>query len=229
MRRLALLLLLLPLPARALDVGAFATAPEADSWELVHEEDGVKVFTKAIPGSPVYGLRTDGLIDAPIGKVAQVLFDHARAAEWVERLVEERLIRFEPDGDYLEYNHFRLPFPFTDRDYLTKVHLGVDGAKRTLSLTTHSVEDPAVPTKDNVRGGLQSVYLLESVEGGARTRLQVLYLMDPHGNVPAFVVNFFQKSWPVSTYQGIRKQARRNDLRTPERFRPVVVALGGQP
>jgi hypothetical protein len=43
------------------------------------------------------------------------------------------------------------------------------------------------------------------------------------------VVNFFQKAGPVSTYQGIRKQSRRDDLRTPERFRSVVEALSSKP
>ena len=78
----ALALALNPGPQR------FDLAPKEDGWEQVRDQDGVQVFTKAIPGSSVYGLRSTGLIDAPVVQVARLLLDSKHMAQWVERLAE---------------------------------------------------------------------------------------------------------------------------------------------
>ncbi len=230
MRRTALVLFALAWPAatQALDSAAFDISAEARGWQQVRDSDGVKIYTKAIPGSPVFGLRADGIIDAPVERVAMVMLNHDRAKEWVDRLVDEHVVKHAGPFEYEEYNHFKLPFPFSDRDYLTRVVMRVDPAATSLSLDSASVDDPDGPVADAVRGQIQSAYLLTPLEGKAKTRLQVLYLMDPKGSVPTWIVNIFEKDWPVSTYQGIRRQAKRPDLTEPERFKAVFDGLRGK-
>lgn len=200
--------------AQALDVHILDGDPATDGWELVRDQEGVKVFTKDRPDSPVHGLRADGVVDAPLERVAQVFFDHARAPEWIDRMQDEHVVRFLGDADYVEYNRIALPFPLSDRDYVTQVHVAIDGDRRALAMTSASIEAPDIASP-GVRGSLDTAYLLSSVDGGKRTRIQVLYFMNPNGYVPAWVVNLFQKSWPLATFRGIRKQLGRADLRDP--------------
>lgn len=222
------LVLLVPLRASALDVSDLERAPESDGWVLVRDQEGVKVWTRELEGSSIHGLRSDGIVDAPLARVAQVFFDHQRAPEWIDRMADEHVVRFEGDDAYIEYNRIKLPFPLSDRDYVTRVHLAVDPARQVVALTSSSIDAADLPSPC-VRGTLQTAYLLSAVEGGARTRIQVLYLMDPNGFVPHWVVNLFQKSWPIATFRGIRRQLLRSDLREPPlpRFREVLRLLRG--
>jgi hypothetical protein len=38
--------------------------------------------------------------------------------------------------------------------------------------------------------------------------------MDPKGAIPAWVVKFFQKSWPLNTFQGIAMPSEFKDVLT---------------
>ncbi|MBS2027006.1 MAG: hypothetical protein JST54_03795 [Deltaproteobacteria bacterium] len=222
----ALLVTLVAKPARAVDVAVFDAEPIAAGWEQVRDQDGVKVYTRKTEGTSLYALRSDGVVDAPLDKVAQVFFDHARTPEWIDRMADEHVVRFLGATEYVEYNRVNLPFPFSDRDYVTRVHVHVDTARNRLEMTSSSIDAPDLPSTC-VRGSLETAYVLSSVDGGAHTRIQVLYLMDPNGALPHWVVNIFQKSWPLATFRGIRKQLLKPDLREPplQQLRDVVSQL----
>ncbi|MBI3541956.1 MAG: hypothetical protein HY075_01595, partial [Deltaproteobacteria bacterium] len=73
-------------------VASAATAPEP-SWEKIKDtDDGIVVFSREVPGSSVMAFKGNGVVDAPIAKVASALFDPARAKEWVLNLEETRRV-----------------------------------------------------------------------------------------------------------------------------------------
>src|SRR4051812_47309770 len=52
------------------------------NWEKTGGSDGIETFKRDIPGSDIIAMRGQGIIDAPIGRVAQVIFDIPRSPEW---------------------------------------------------------------------------------------------------------------------------------------------------
>jgi hypothetical protein len=46
--------------------------------------------------------------------------------------------------------------------------------------------------------------------------------LDPKGFIPSWIVNFFQKSWPLHTFEAIRIQAAKPDISMPDEFRDVL-------
>ena len=50
----------------------------------------------------------------------------------------------------------------------------------------------------------------------------VLERHDPHGALPGWLVNMFQKGWPEQTFEGIRRQAAKPDITMPAEFRDVL-------
>ena len=203
----------------------FELAPKDDGWTQVRSDQDVVVFSKAFPGSGVYGLRSDGVIDAPLIRVVALMLDLKHMSQWVDRLAEERMVRQLDAMSYVEYNHFRLPLILSDRDFLTKVQIKLLPEARSFAMEAHTTEDELQPVGDPVRGELHSYYLMTAIEGGAKTRLQVIYVMDPKGSIPQFVVNSYSKDWPVGTYVGIRKRAKSDAVREPEEFKVVFDAL----
>jgi hypothetical protein len=45
---------------------------------------------------------------------------------------------------------------------------------------------------------------------------------DLKGLLPAWVVNFFQRSWPLTTFEAVRKQAAKPDIGMPAEFRNIL-------
>jgi START domain len=195
-------------------------------WEKVRETDGITVYRSKVPGTSVLAFKGDGRVDVPLLKVAHVIIDPARGPEWVDSLAESRVLREISELEFLEYDRFAMPFLVKDRDFVSRVTVEPHPATQDIVVRFVSVEDSAMPpTKRNVRGDLvYSVFRLRP-EGEGATRVEAEILCDPKGSLPKWLVNLFQKSWPVKTLQALRRQAARDDV-TPH---PVLQRLWIQP
>jgi hypothetical protein len=203
-----------------------ATHAIADDWKEVQDTDGVKVYSRALPDRAIRSVKGTGIVDAPVMKVALVLLDDDRAPEWVDSLAEARVVRRVGPGEYIEYNHVKMPFIVSDREFVTNVTMSVDREKRVVVMrSVPAAESEVKKTPAWVRGELSALYVLESIDEGKRTRLTVEVDADPRGALPPFIVNFFQKDWSRDTIKGIRSQAKKPDLKPPEAFAEFLATV----
>jgi hypothetical protein len=194
-------------------------------WELVDQGNEMVLYEREVPGSDVIAFKGEGILDAPIARVASVILDNEHAHEWVDSLEESKIVRRISPTEYVEYNHIGTPFVMKDRDFVSRVKMEIDAAARTLSLVYQSADDPAAPKTDNIRGELKHCrFLLRSLDGGKRTSLLAEVHADPRGSVPKWIVNMFQRAWPKDTFKGIKKQLeKRSEI--PTAFADVIAKL----
>jgi hypothetical protein len=203
-----------------------AVAAGAAEWVKINEKEGVVVHKKEVPGSDLLAFMGHGTVDASILRVASVIFDTTRAPEWMEDLVESRLIRWLSPGEFIEYDHIGTPFVMKDRDFLSKVALRIDTDKKQMVFQYRSTDDSAVPPTSYVRGDLMNTtFTLTSVGQGAKTDIYGEIHCDPKGSVPKWLVNFFQKDWPVQTLVNLRKQVRKADIKDDPRISELLKGI----
>lgn len=203
------------LPAvESLTLSHDSKSKHGDDWEKLGYEDGITVYRKEVPGSPILAFKGTGVINAPIAKVANILLDTQRAPEWADSLAESKVIKWiSKPLEYVEYNHVDTPFLMKDRDFVSLVKVEPDPALGTLAIHYEADDTAVKPVEGTIRGDLsRTSFLLTSVESGARTWLEAQVYCDPKGSVPKWIVNFFQKSWPHNTIQSIRLQAAKVDV-----------------
>jgi hypothetical protein len=195
----------------------------ADDWMPISSVRGVTIYRRELPGSHLTAMKGTGTIEAPVWKVASILLDTQRAREWVDSLKESRVLRRLAPDRYIEYNHVGGPLLMKDRDFVSEVHITVDPRTSTFDLAYQPASDPDAPTTHNVRGELLSGrFEATSVDPDKRTTLTVELQIDPKGFIPAWIINFFQKSWPLHTFDAIRAQAAKPDIAMPEAFIDVL-------
>jgi hypothetical protein len=199
-----------------------AAAP--GDWRFMNEIDGVKVYSRRSPDSPIVSMRGTGVIDAPLTKVAIVLLDDARVPEWTPD-VEARVVRVVNPMEYIEHNIVKMPPLVRDRDFVNVVYLAADREHRRATIISLPAEDPAVPPNKRVRGVLSAEYELSEIDGGTRTSLTVTMHTDPKGALPAWLVNYFAREWPGEALRGIRKQSAKTDLVMPKEFSEFAAQL----
>jgi hypothetical protein len=212
-----------PLPAPA----PAPAQPQPVPWEKIDDDDGIAVYRREVPGSPIIAFKGEGVIDASILRVTSVIVDTTRATEWVESLVEARTLRHVSETEYIEYDHVGTPFVMKDRDFVLDIKLELEPASKKAILKFHSVTDPLAPTTSYVRGELmQSSFALTALEHGTKTHIVAEIHCDPKGSVAKWIVNWFQKSWPHSTITRLRAQAAKPDIVDHPRLKQVLTDKG---
>jgi hypothetical protein len=197
------------------------------AWEKFGEDDGIAVFRRDLPGTPVVALRGEGVVDAPILRVASVLVDTSRATEWIDSVVEARTLRKVGDDEYVEWDHVATPFVLKDRDFVFSAKLELRPKDKKVLLNYHSVDDPAAPKTSFIRGRfIYGTFALTSIDGGKRTRVLAELLCDPKGSVAKWIVNLFQKSWPHETIMALRAQVRKPDIKDNPKLKDALVSAG---
>lgn len=188
-----------------------------DDWEKIREEDGIFVYRKEVEGSPLVAFRGDGVVEAPLPKVALVQMNLDRVPEWVERMKESRVLEVLSDKDFLTYSHLGAPPLVSDRDFVNRIEIEYDAPSR-IKFNMHSVDDPKAPPTAGVRGRLLHSSFELTALSPDRTRVVCEIHADPMGSLPKWVVNKFQKGWAFKTISQLRKQVQKNDLyeRAPE-------------
>ena len=209
-------------------------APDTVEWTLTGNADGITTYRQDVPGSAIVALKGEGVVNAPVWKIAAILLDTQRAPEWVDSLVESRVVRRLTATSYVEYNHLHLPLIIKDREFVSEVHIDVNPEDRSVALLYNPIDDPGVPLKGisgtsgtsrRVRGQIVSgAFRARSLRTGRGTELVAEIHSDPKGAIPVWLVNVFQKSWPRKTFEGIRKQATKADVTMPEPFKALLIS-----
>jgi hypothetical protein len=194
-------------------------------WELTRQDPDLALYERQAPGSEVVAFKFDGVLDAPMDRVAGVILDYKSAPEWVDHLEEERILRQVNPTEFVEYMHVGTPFVVKDRDFVLRMRAQFDHAERAFTLVSESIEDDSAPESGYVRGKvIGSSFKLVAIDS-EHTRLSGEIQADPMGSVPKWIVNLFQRKWPRATFDGIQARLKKDNLAVPAVFTPIVSEL----
>lgn len=204
---------------------AFADAPKktpAAHWQKCLNSDGLMLYWSKVEGSEVIAFRAEGIVDAPVEKVASVVVDTARGTEWVNSLLESKVVRVVSPTEFIEYDRVGAPPLSSERDFVSRVTLSADPGARRVSVSYRSAQDPEAPSsRQCVRGDISCEFKMVPMTFSDQTYVQTEIYCDPKGGIPKWVVNFFQQGWPQNTFRNLRKQVKKPDIQVL----PVIESL----
>ena len=205
-------LFLLPTLALSLLLAPPADADPKAKWERINREDGITVYSKSVKGSDLIAVKGETTIKQPLEKVLSVLMTHQRWEEWVDRMRVSKILKTVSVYEYVVYQAFELPAFVSDRDF---VYRGVvtSNAKGQVILSMTSCKWKSAPKTVGVRAKMINSRYVLTPKGKGQTAIEVEIHTDPKGMIPTWIVNSIQKSWPVSTLNGVREQAKRKDIK----------------
>jgi START domain len=204
-----------------------AAAGHASGWRTIENtDDGIRILQKESSGALV-AFRGIGVVEAPLPLVATVIFDTSRRREWIKGLVDSRILRWKDKNSFIEYDHIGMPIFFTDRDFVSHVTMSFEPAGKEMTFHYRPASDPAAPRTDYIRGDLiDTTFVLRPVDNGEKTRVDAEFLCDPKGMIPGWIVNFFLKDWPKTTFRNLRKEMLKSGLSVDPRFSGLYKIIG---
>ena len=200
---------------------AYPNKYKEGKWELIKEVDGVTVYSKEVEGSDIKGIK--GIFEVPYSctYTFAVIMDNERALSWVDRMLESTVVTERDPFNHRMYIAMSTPFPFDDREFVYDRKISFDDKEDSIYVKLSSVEHVK---KDNGRLRANIYYSeqqFKKIKGGDSCLVTSQTHADPGGYIPSWVVNWYQKDWPVNTSIALKNELQKG----PSLIHPDV---GGQ-
>lgn len=180
---------------------------DAGAWEGGKESDGIRVWTREVPGSTVRAFKASMVVRTTLSGLVNLIQDTDNASRWVYSTERIELIRQDVEkGTFLLRAQLNFPWPLTDRDVFVAGQLAQD--ERTLAVTINSrgVSGPEYPVDPAyVRmPTMEGTWIFRPLAGGM-VEVTMFGHADPGGHIPTGIINMLLDVTPRKTLEGMRR------------------------
>lgn len=186
---------------------AFEAVGKPSSWKKIKSEKGVEVFEKKMAGGLAF--RGIGEIKGSPAKLVAILQNPKRWKHWIDRFASGRVLRDKSPFVKIYYQSFKSPFPVEDRDLVFESKTSRDPESGDVIVSMRSVKHPDSPRTVGVRVNLRfASYRMETI---AKDRMRVTFetFSDPGGAIPGFLTDWAARAYPITLFEGLRKEMAR--------------------
>ena len=174
-------------------------------WELKKDEEGIRIYTSAVPNSKYNAVRTSSKIESNIQGAVALVQDLSACSQWADLCVKSELVETISANEEYIYTYNNVPFPVKDRDVVSHVVWQHDPVKRKISMFSNAVEGK-VPESSKAVRIIDAVAQWHFTTLDENTTLVESYAhIDPAGPTPAWLSNLLLIGSPFKTLQNMRK------------------------
>ncbi len=172
-----------------------------DTWSLAKDADGIQVFVRTVPDSPLREFRGEVHVKAKLEQVVQVLRDANAFRQWMPDVAASELLKAN-DTEQYHYLDNKAPWPVSNRDGVYHFSYARPGDGSVI------VRVEALPNYLPVREGKVRIpkadgqwRLAPTAEG-----VSVSYQMHaaPGGSIPDWLANRTVVDTPFGTLKALR-------------------------
>ncbi len=181
-----------------------------EPWTLAKDAEGIKVFTRSVPGSAANEFKGIAEIDAPIEVIVEVFKDIPSFTQWYGFCKEIKLLKHDTENHRVMYFVLKTMGPVKDRDLVMEAFDKFDKQAGKNTIAIKALKEELVPIQDKyVRmTDLNATYSMDRID---QDKTHVVYTVkaDPAGYIPAFISNIIQKDQPFLTLKGLREMVKK--------------------
>ena len=177
----------------------------SQEWNLKKEEDGIKIFTRFIPGTEFEEVRCTVSIKTRLSSFVAMLKDIEGYTEWAFNCVETKLLETINDTVLIYYTHTSLPWPANDRDLILRLSLYQDPLTFEVKTNAYSVPGFVKEKEGIVRiTNAKTAWNLSPRPGGF-VEVDYFASFGAGGSIPAWLINSTITYGPLQSMQKIKK------------------------
>jgi len=191
--------------------GAAARAAD-EGWEIVREDDGLRLERRPGRRSACDELRVSRRVDVSPDVALDVLWEVRDERPFVDDLVESRILRESAD-ERIVYGRVEVPL-VRDRAYVVRVTRHAEATSGVREIHFSLLADEPLPgSKRAVRlAVLEGAWHIEPLAGAIASRLEYRAEIDPGEGIPAWLANRLQRQRAMKV---VERYARRMSERAP--------------
>ena len=194
----------------SLSVAYNNSSEDGENWKIDRVSNGFTVYVSKSKSSGIVEIKVVGVLKAPLPAVMANLRDVEGAVEWTPSLIRRITVGKDSDTEAITYSVTDMPWPISDRSLIIRNQLKLDKKNKLLVVHSNSVEHSDAPeSKGTVEAYMTYCRVALRPVGVAQSHIEFSAAVDPKGSIPIWIVNFYQKKWPVTFLKALEKRSRR--------------------
>jgi hypothetical protein len=129
-------------------------------------------------------------------------------------LVEAYIVEQKSKYERIEYARYDSPWPFLDRAFVISTGGRYNEKDKTIYIDIHSTTHKLVPENpDHVRGKTYIGSVFMRGIDKEKTFFEITLLTDFKGDIPTWIINIVQASWPFKMFTNLKAQLEKPDIK----------------
>lgn len=176
-----------------------------DKWQLVRNDDGIKVYTRRLNTEKFKEVRADFQLDASEDQLIGVLKNISHHKDWSYGTKRTFLISRENKDTLIYYSEVALPWPFSNRDLVIQLSFRKDTLNKVLHIQARSIPGVLPHMPNLVRVPFSLAVWDVKVLPNKVLNIQYTLSTDPGGAIPAWLVNFAASTGPYNSFRKLKE------------------------
>lgn len=170
-----------------------------DEWKLKKFSKGVAVYSREVSSSVIKELRAETEVKTSLASIIMLLNDRETYTQWVYRCGYSKELKRINEAESIYYQTVVAPWPVDDRDFVVDVKVVQDPKTKVVKQYTTNMPEFIPPVQGHVRiTEFDALWTLTPLKNGL-VKCEYQLLVNPGGNVPAWMVNLAAIDGPFET------------------------------
>ena len=173
-------------------------------WKLKKYEKGVAVYNREISSSLIKELKAVTQIRTSLSSIIMLLNDRETYPQWVYKCGNSKVLKKINEAEGIYYQTVVAPWPVDDRDFVVDVKVVQDPKTKVVKQYSTCIPQyiPVVPGHVRITE-FDALWTLTPLKNGL-VNCEYQLLVNPGGNVPAWMVNMAAIDGPFETTVNLR-------------------------
>lgn len=192
-------------------LGATSFCIPNDDWQLKKNEKGITVYTRNAENSVFKELKAIAYIKTSLSSIVGLLYDFEKYPEWVYKCGKSGTLKIISEKEVIHYQTVLAPWPADNRDFVVNIKAEQNEVTKVVTIKSYSMSThiPVVPGYVRIKNINASWILTPHKDGTVEIVYQLL--VDPAGNIPAWIVNMAIVDGPFETMINIKERALKEE------------------
>ena len=182
-----------------------SASQKKNDWKLEKDKNGIRVYSRHLTGSKLKEVKVNCEINATLSQLVAFISDIDHYKEAVYRVANAALVRRVSDREFYYYSETEMAWPVSNRDLVIHMEFEMDHPTRTLRIRGTNAPEMVPPKKGIVRiPHWQSLWKVQEINS-KRLRIEYVFVVDPGGELPIWLVNALIGVGPYQSFSSIEK------------------------
>jgi hypothetical protein len=170
---------------------------------LKKQEDGIKVYSRAIDTLKVKELKVEFSLAASLSDLVALILDIPNYFQWSYNTKMSYVISRVSSSEIYFYSEIASPWPASYRDLVVHLQIHQDTATKMLTIFSESVPDLLAPKPHIVRIPFSRETWLVSKAEDKKIDIEYYLAIDPGASAPGWIVNLFSAKGPLESFKAL--------------------------